>query len=130
MIQRTYDCTKAKDFIHEWFRYQDYLDAEGYPNPGPYQIVFGAEDVIERLQKWSDENPDVDLPKLTAEERAFVSAFKVKESKRIERRHGKVYVVSMYGSQEFEIWPSLFKFIGEGEHVPLTELMQLEVEDE
>lgn len=121
---KKYDCEKTRDFIHEWARYETeqskYTDAE--------HIEPWEPDAIERIQKWSDENPEA--PKLTAEERAFVAAFKVKESKRIERRHGKVYVVSMYGSQEFEIWPSLFKFIEEGEHVPLTDLMQLEVEDE
>ena len=124
MIQRIYDCEKTKAFIHEWARYR--LAAS--KSPGMEIVKPWDPDAIQKIQEWSDANPE--MPKLTAEERAFVSAFKVKESKRIERRHGKVYVVSMYGSQEFEIWPSLFKFIGEGEHVPLTELMQLEVEDE
>lgn len=123
MTVKRYDCEKTRDFIHEWGRYTTavakYIDLE--------PIEPWEKDAIERIQKWSDENPEP--PKLTPEERAFVAAFKVKESKRIERKHGKVYVVSMYGSQEFEIWPSLFKFIEEGEHVPLTELMQLEVEE-
>lgn len=123
-MTRKYDCEKTRDFIHEWARYTT-VHAK-YSDPEP--IEPWEKDAIERIQKWSDENPEA--PKITPEERAFVAAFKVKESKRIERRHGKVYVVSMYGSQEFEIWPSLFKFIEEGEHVPLTDLMQLEVEDE
>lgn len=118
-----YDCEKTRDFIHEWGRYTTacakYTDLE--------PIEPWEKGAIERIQKWSDENPEP--PKITAEERAFVAAFKVKESKRIERRHGKVYVVSIYGAQEFEIWPSLFKFIEEGEHVTLTELMKLEVEE-
>lgn len=124
MTVKRYDCEKTRDFIHEWARYTTV--AAMYTDLKP--IEPWEKDAIERIQKWSDENPEA--PKLTPEERAFVAAFKVKESKRIERRHGKVYVVSMYGSQEFEIWPSLFKFIEEGEHVPLTELMQLEVEVE
>ena len=123
MTVKKYDCEKTRDFIHEWARYTTVATMRTDLKP----IEPWEKDAIERIQKWSDENPEP--PKLTPEERAFVAAFKVKDSKRIERRHGKVYVVSMYGAQEFEIWPSLFKFIEEGEHVPLTELMQLEVEE-
>ena len=123
MTVKRYDCEKTRDFIHEWARYTTVATMRTDLKP----IEPWEKDAIERIQKWSDENPEP--PKLTPEERAFVTAFKVKESKRIERKHGKVYVVSIYGSQEFEIWPSLFKFIEEGEHVPLTELMQLEVEE-
>ena len=123
-MTRKYDCEKTRDFMHEWVRYTTVATIRTDLDP----IEPWEKDAIERIQKWSDENPEP--PKLTAEERAFVAAFKVKDSKRIERRHGKVYVVSMYGAQEFEIWPSLFRFIEEGEHVPLTELMQLEVEVE
>lgn len=123
MTVKKYDCEKTRDFMHEWMRYHKASENDKFP------IITSWEPAsIEVLQMWSDENPEP--PKLTPEERAFVSAFKVKDSKRIERRHGKAYVVSMYGSQEFEIWPSLFKFIEEGEHVPLNELMQLEVENE
>jgi hypothetical protein len=124
-VTRKYDCERTRDFIHEWGRYT--TACAKYIDTDPEPIDLWEKDAIERIQKWSDENPEP--PKLTAEERAFVAAFKVKESKRIERRHGKVYVVSMYGFQEFEIWPSLFKFIEEGEHVLLTELMKLEVEE-
>ena len=124
MTVKKYDCEKTRDFMHEWVRYTTVATIRTDLDP----IEPWEKDAIERIQKWSDENPEP--PKLTAEERAFVAAFKVKDSKRIERRHGKVYVVSMYGAQEFEIWPSLFRFIEEGEHVPLTELMQLEVEVE
>ena len=124
MTVKKYDCEKTRDFIHEWARYTTVATMRTDLKP----IEPWEKDAIERIQKWSDENPEP--PKLTPEERAFIAAFKVKDSKRIERRHGKVYVVSMYGAQEFEIWPSLFKFIEEGEHVPLTELMQLEVEIE
>lgn len=132
-MTRKYDCTKTLDCIHEYRRLcasRTHGCDDGCPfyKIGSCDLDLFNENKIAILQKWSDENPEP--PKLTAEERAFVAAFKVKESKRIERRHGKVYVVSMYGSQEFEIWPSLFKFIEEGEHVPLTDLMQLEVEDE
>ena len=134
-MTRKYDCEKTRDCIHEYHRLCDSHPA-GCESDCPFIgieescgfDIFESEDKIALLQKWSDEHPEP--PKLTPEERAFVAAFKVKDSKRIERRHGKVYVVSMYGSQEFEIWPSLFKFIEEGEHVPLTELMQLEVEVE
>ena len=133
MTVKKYDCEKILDFKHEK---QRMCVEHNFCKDCPMGAVRAScdniskitEDSIRILQKWSDENPEP--PKLTPEERAFVAAFKVKESKRIERRHGKVYVVSMYGYQEFEIWPSLFKFIEEGEHVPLTELMQLEVEDE
>ena len=127
---KKYDCNKTLDGVHELRRICTvYTKCEGCPlkNIDCAFVRDITQEHVNIVQKWSDENPEP--PKLTAEERAFVAAFKVKESKRIERRHGKVYVVSMYGAQEFEIWPSLFKFIEEGEHVPLTELMQLEVEE-
>ena len=124
MIQRIYNCEKTRDFIHEWARYR--LAAS--KSPGMEIVEPWDPDAIERIQKWSDENPD--SPKISPEDLAFVKAFKIKENKRIGRRHGKLYVADMFGSKEFEIWPNMFPFIQEGTDITLTDLMQLEVEDE
>lgn len=120
---KKYDCEKTRDFIHEWARYETeqskYTDAE--------HIEPWEPDAIERIQKWSDANPEA--PKITPEDLAFIKAFKIKDSKYIERRHGRLYVISMYGAQEFEIWPSMFPFIEESQHVGFPELLKLEVEE-
>lgn len=94
-----YDCEKTRDFIHEWKRYS--LSRDGRKDVQENTPVnTWDDDAIERIQKWSDEHPEA--PKLTPEERAFVAAFKIKESKRIERRHGKqTYPIASFTEKEY-----------------------------
>jgi hypothetical protein len=118
-----YDCEKTRDFIHEWARYITVHNGARDPAPiDPWEK--GA---IERIQKWSDTHPEP--PKIRKEDLAFIKAFKIRDSKYIERHQGHLRVVTMYGSQEFEIWPSMFPFIEEGQHVGFPELLKLEVEE-
>jgi len=124
MTVKKYDCEKTRDFIHELARYR--LVAS--ENPGMLDPIEPWDpDAIKRIQEWSDDYPE--LPKITPEDLAFIKAFKIKDSKYIERRHGRLYVISMYGAQEFEIWPSMFPFIEEGQHVGFPELLKLEVDE-
>lgn len=119
---KKYDCEKTRDFMHEWMRYHKASENDKFP------IITSWEPAsIEVLQRWSDEHPEA--PKITPEDLAFIKAFKIKDSKYIERRHGRLYVISMYGFQEFEIWPNMFPFIEEGQHVGFPDLLRLEVEE-
>ena len=123
-MTRKYNCEKTRDFIHEWARYTT-VHAQ-YSDPEP--IEPWEKDAIERIQKWSDENPEA--PKIRKEDLAFIKAFKIRDSKYIERHQGHLRVVTMYGSQEFEIWPDMFPFIEEGQNASFIDMLRMEVEVE
>lgn len=129
-----YDCSKTRDCIHEYHRLCDSHPA-GCENDCPFcgvsEIcgfdIFESEDKIALLQKWSDEHPEP--PKIRKEDLAFIKAFKIRDSKYVERHHGRLTVVAMYGSQEFEIWPDMFPFIEEGQSASFIDLLRMEVEE-
>ena len=104
---KKYDCEKTRDFIHEWARYETeqskYTDAE-------------------HIEPWEP-------PKIRKEDLAFIKAFKIRDSKYIERHQGHLRVVTMYGSQEFEIWPDKFPFIEEGQSASFIDMLRMEVEE-
>lgn len=122
-MTRKYDCEKTRDFIHEWGRYTTacakYTDLE--------PIEPWEKDAIERIQMWSDANPEA--PKIRKEDLAFIKAFKIRDSKYIERHQGHLRVVTMYGSQEFKIWPDMFPFIEEGQNASFIDMLRMEVEE-
>lgn len=124
-----YDCTKAIDLIHEYRRLCDSHSA-GCENDCPFieccNLDSFDEDKIALLQKWSDEHPE--MPKIRKEDLAFIKAFKIRDSKYIERHQGHLRVVTMYGSQEFEIWPDMFPFIEEGQSASFIDMLRMEVE--
>lgn len=121
---KKYDCEKTRDFIHEWGRYTTacakYTDLE--------PIEPWEKGAIERIQKWSDTHPET--PKIRKEDLRFIEAFKIRDSKYIERHQGHLRVVTMYGTREFEIWPSMFPFIEEGQNASFIDMLRMEVEDE
>ena len=127
-----YDCTRALDYQHEL----DRLCANVSPGPGctAADCPLGAlptcgritEESIPLLQEWSDTHPEP--PKIRKEDLAFIKAFKIRDSKYIERHQGHLRVVTMYGSQEFEIWPSMFPFIEEGQSASFIDMLRMEVE--
>ena len=122
-MTRKYDCERTRDFIHEWARYTTACAKDTALEP----IEPWEKDAIERIQKWSDENPEP--PKIRKEDLAFIKAFKIRDSKYIERHQGHLRVVTMYGSQEFEIWPDMFPFIEEGQSASFIDLLRMEVEE-
>lgn len=122
-MTRKYDCEKTRDYIHEWARYT--TACAKYTELKP--IEPWEKDAIERIQKWSDENPEA--PKIRKEDLAFIKAFKIRDSKYIERHQGHLRVVTMYGSQEFEIWPDMFPFIEEGQNASFIDMLRMEVEE-
>ena len=130
-----YDCTKTRECIHEYHRLCDSYPAgceSSCPLFGVDEIcgfdIFENEAAIASLQKWSDEHPE--KPKIRKEDLAFIKAFKIRDSKYIEMHQGHLRVVTMYGSQEFEIWPSMFPFIEEGQNASFIDMLRMEVEDE
>lgn len=129
-----YDCSKTRDCIHEYHRLCDSYPAgceSDCPFIGVEEIcgfdIFESQDKIALLQKWSDEHPEA--PKIRKEDLAFIKAFKIRDSKYIERHQGHLRVVTMYGSQEFEIWPSMFPFIEEGQSASFIDMLRMEVEE-
>ena len=120
---KKYDCEKTRDFIHEWARYTTVATMRTDLKP----IEPWEKDAIERIQKWSDENPEP--PKIRKEDLAFIKAFKIRDSKYIERHQGHLRVVTMYGYQEFEIWPDKFPFIEEGQSASFIDMLRMEVEE-
>ena len=130
-----YDCNKTKDYIHELRRMC--ASMSNCEICVLYALTWTAEDacsiagmndeLIERIQKWSDEHPE--SVKLTKEDRIFVDAFLRGETKGIRRRNGRLYLVNLYGDVEFEIRKDMFLMIGDGEHELLENLAKLELED-
>ena len=88
--------------------------------------MFENEEVIAILQKWSDEHPE--KPTITKEERVFLEAFKIPDSKIIRR--GSVGVFLYFGSTNIELWGNMFPFIEEGETWSIDELKKLEVRND
>lgn len=128
-----YDCTRSLDYQHEL----DRLCANVSLGPGcnAADCPLGdlptcgkiTQETITRVQEWSDTHPEA--PKIRKEDLAFIKAFKIRDSKYVERHHGRLTVVAMYGSQEFEIWPDMFPFIEEGQSASFIDLLRMEVEE-
>ena len=129
---KKYDCSKTQDCIHEYHRLCDSYPAgceSDCPFIGVEEIcgfdIFENEDKIALLQKWSNEHPEA--PTITKEERVFLEAFKIPDSKIIRR--GSVGVFLYFGSTNIELWGNMFPFIKEGETWSIYDLLKLEVEE-
>lgn len=125
-----YDCNKTLDCVHELRRICTvYTKCEGCPlkNIDCAFVRDITQEHVNIVQKWSDEHPEP--PKIRKEDLAFIKAFKIRDSKYIERHQGHLRVVTMYGSQEFEIWPDMFPFIEEGQNASFIDMLRMEVEE-
>jgi len=127
---KKYDCLKTQDCIHEYHRVCTSYPA-GCESSCPFFEIdvcgldmFGSEDMIALLQKWSDEHPEKHT--ITKEEKAFLEAFKIPHSKYIKRDSG---LWLHHGDAEMEIQRSMFPFIEEGEAWGVHDLLKLEVEE-
>lgn len=119
MIQRIYNCEKTRDFIHEWARYR--LAAS--KSPGMEIVEPWDPDAIERIQKWSDENPE--RPKITIEERNFLEAFK--NEGLLIARYGSGLRLT-YGGSWADLRGTMFSFIHINQPWTIGNLLMLEVD--
>lgn len=127
---KKYDCSKVLDYIHERERLCImYTKCEGCPlNDIDCAFVDKITPKhIDIVQKWSDENQSLEMPKITHEEYAFLQAFQVTSDKQLERRSGNICLVA--GIAMMRLRPSMFQFIGEGEIWSLDKLLRLEVKE-
>lgn len=122
-----YNCEKTRDFIHEWARYR----RAASKSPGMEIVEPWDPDAIERIQKWSDENPEP--PKLTKKDYSFLDCFGT-VNKYIKRQYGVLSVLwndptVTIKPMEIPIDATMFKCVEKGQKWSFEDLLKLEVEE-
>ena len=132
-----YDCSRVLDYVHERNRMCDTIETcSDCPLFKENENCIAQSDinqeVIDIVQKWSDEQPE--RPRLTKKEYEFLTIFApCFDGKAIERTAEALYIVfhSTFndGGDGYSIDSNLFPFISEGEEWYFNKLLGLEVEE-
>lgn len=137
-----YDCNKTIDYVHEYMRMCDTENPTGNLldcGMCPFNIIVCdscdevidiTQEMIDALQKWSDEHPEP--LRLTKREYEFLTSFApCIEGRAIERTAKGLYIAFRHAFNEetnsYYINPDLFPFISVGEKWDFNELLELEV---
>ena len=134
-----YNCNITKDYIHELRRMCAsmpnceicVLYAWTWASEDACSIAGMNDELIERIQKWSDEHPE--KPKLTREEHDFLASFMFPDELAIRKGGVTMQLDTKYGSgysnATIPLNKNMFHFIDEDKDWTVEELLKLEVEE-
>lgn len=131
---KKYDCSKTLDYKHELNRVckmyeQCYL---GCPMRIQDNSCVGISEItqesIDRLQKWSDENPEE--PKLSMRDRAFLEAFDGYYGGRVIHKDSRGFVFYVCDGVVSTLTKGMFEDMASDTEMTFEELLEMDTEEE